>query len=71
VETLSDFSHQIFQEILNDDLIMGQIQLPLTSNNEHIKTENMTINDLQFERVDVEDLLMTWSKNIHQMAFDS
>ncbi|CAG8834565.1 33513_t:CDS:2, partial [Racocetra persica] len=31
VEILSTFSHQIFQELLNDDLVMGRIQLPLSS----------------------------------------
>ena len=78
---LPTFSYQIFQELLNDDLVMGRMQLPLSSNNESIRIENKTINCLQLERLQliewllyknsVEDLLLTWSNNIHQMALDS
>ncbi|CAG8808740.1 14973_t:CDS:2, partial [Racocetra persica] len=54
IETLSTLSQKIFQELLNDNLVMERLQLPLSSDNENIK-----------------DLLITWSKNIHQMALDS
>ena len=57
------------------------MQLPLSSNNESIRIENKTINCLQLERVrliewllykdGVKNLLVTWSKNIRQMALDS
>lgn len=60
---------------------MGRIRLPLSSNNENVRTENATINCLQFERVQliesllykdgVEDFLVTLSKNIRQIALDS
>ncbi|CAG8722031.1 34524_t:CDS:1, partial [Gigaspora margarita] len=58
-----------------------QIQLPLFSSNKNIKIDNKTINCLQLERLQliewllyknsVEDLLLTWSNNIRQIALDS
>ncbi|CAG8636940.1 15848_t:CDS:10, partial [Dentiscutata erythropus] len=45
IEMLSTFSYQIFQELLNDDLLLY--------------------------KDGIENLLVTWSKNIHQMALDS
>ncbi|CAG8712038.1 1050_t:CDS:2, partial [Acaulospora morrowiae] len=81
IEALSTFSRQIFQELLDDNLIMKQIQLSTSSNNENIRIENATINHLQHERAwlieyllylhGVDDLLITWSKIIHRMALDS
>ena len=78
---LSTFSRQIFQELLDDDLVMGQIQLPMSSNHENIRIENATINHLQLERAwlikhllylrSVDNLLVIWSKIIHRMALDS
>ena len=49
IETLSTFSHQIFQELFDDDLAMGRIKLPSSSNNENVRIENATINCLQLE----------------------
>jgi len=81
IETLSTFSRQIFQELFDDDLAMGRIKLPSSSNNENVRMENATINRLQLERVwliehllyshRVDNLLITWSRKIHQMALDS
>ncbi|CAG8857150.1 25008_t:CDS:1, partial [Gigaspora margarita] len=63
------------------DLVMGRMQLPLSSNNEKIRIENVAINNLQLERArlikfllyhdKIDDLLISWSKKIHQMALDS
>ena len=59
---------------------MGRIQLP-PSNHENIKIENATINHLQRERTwltehllylhSVDNLLVTWSNNIRQIALDT
>src|SRR5438094_700787 len=80
IDTFSIFSHQTFQELLDNNLVMGQIQLP-PSNHENIKIDNATINHLQCERTwliehllylhSVDNLLVTWSNNICQMALDS
>ncbi|CAG8847491.1 20774_t:CDS:1, partial [Racocetra persica] len=37
IEMLSTLSQKIFQELLNDNLVMRRLQLPLSSDNENIK----------------------------------
>ncbi|CAG8817106.1 36203_t:CDS:2, partial [Racocetra persica] len=55
IEMLPTFSYQIFQELLNDDLVIVKYSCRY----------------LQIMKNSVENLLVTWSKNIHQMALDS
>ncbi|CAG8648536.1 4743_t:CDS:2, partial [Paraglomus occultum] len=57
INTFSTFSRRIFQELLDDNLVMGKIQLP-PSNHENVKIENATINHLQHERTQLIEHLL-------------
>ncbi|PKK59735.1 hypothetical protein RhiirC2_794402 [Rhizophagus irregularis] len=47
---LSSLSHDVFENLLADDLIMGKIKIPLESYNENVKQENNRIFHHQNER---------------------
>ncbi|RHZ65016.1 hypothetical protein Glove_319g83 [Diversispora epigaea] len=47
---LSSFSQRVFKNILNDELIMGELEIPLNSQDENIYQENFKIFNFQYER---------------------
>ncbi|CAG8806588.1 31182_t:CDS:2, partial [Gigaspora margarita] len=58
IKALSILSSQIFKEILNDDLVIGQL-------------ERVHLIEYLLYHDSVDDLLIFWSKKIQQMALDS
>ena len=75
---LSSLSHNIFKNLLADDLIMGRIKIPLESYNENVDQENLKIIYLQNERLDlieiilyqdsIDKLLQKWKDIIKEIA---
>jgi len=75
---LSPLSHNIFKNLLTDDLIMGKINIPLESYNENVDQENLRIFYLQNERQhlietilyqdSIDKLLQKWQDIIRTMA---
>ncbi|GBC38994.2 hypothetical protein GLOIN_2v1787184 [Rhizophagus irregularis DAOM 181602=DAOM 197198] len=80
-EQLSSLSHNVFESIFADNLIMGKIQIPSKSNNENIDQENHRIHQLQEERQNlieaifyqdsIDKLLQKWQDIIKKIAFDA
>ncbi|GET64272.1 hypothetical protein GLOIN_2v1787184 [Rhizophagus irregularis DAOM 181602=DAOM 197198] len=78
-EQLSSLSHNVFESIFADNLIMGKIQIPSKSNNENIDQENHRIHQLQEERQNlieaifyqdsIDKLLQKWQDIIKKNSF--
>ncbi len=75
---LSSLSRNVFENLLTDDLIMGQIKFPLKSYNENVDKENFRILHLQNERHQlietilyqdsIDKLLQKWQDIIKKIA---
>ena len=75
---LSSLSHDVFESLLTDDLIMGKTKFPLESYNENVDQENFRIFHLQSERHQlietilyqdsIDKLLQKWQDIIKKIA---
>jgi hypothetical protein len=75
---ISSLSHNVFESLLTDDLIMGKIKLPLELCNENVDQENFRIFHLQSERYQlietilyqdsIDKLLQKWQNIIKKIA---
>jgi len=78
---LSSLSHNVFESIFADNLIIGKIKIPSESNNENVDQENHRICQLQRERQDlieaifyqdsIDKLLQKWKDIIKKITFEA
>lgn len=78
---LSSLSSNVFKNLLADNLIMGRIEIPLESHDEHVNQENVRIAFFQKERCNlietilyqdsIDKLLHKWQDIIKKMASEA
>ncbi|PKY34215.1 hypothetical protein RhiirB3_453714 [Rhizophagus irregularis] len=81
LEQLSPISHDVFESLLVDDLIMGKINIPLGSHDKNVEQENSRIFHLQNERYNlieaifyedsIDELLQKWQNIVRKMAHNA
>ncbi|RHZ81760.1 hypothetical protein Glove_117g324 [Diversispora epigaea] len=78
---LSNFSQRVFEDLLNDELIMGELEIPLNSYNKNVDRENLEIFNLQYERYklietilyknSIDELLQNWHNIVKKIAHNA
>ncbi|GBB84074.1 hypothetical protein RclHR1_10700002 [Rhizophagus clarus] len=78
LEQLSPISHDVFESLLVDDLIMGKINIPLGSHDKNVEQENSRIFHLQNERYNlieaifyedsIDELLQKWQNIVRKIS---
>ncbi|RHZ78901.1 hypothetical protein Glove_155g80 [Diversispora epigaea] len=78
---LFNFSQRVFEDLLNDELIMGELEIPLNSYNKNVDRENLEIFNLQYERYklietilyknSIDELLQNWHNIVKKIAHNA